>query len=265
MMENVAHLDAHKFETTTSKVPSEQTQSLINSGKTTMSIASCYQQLNQKNLSAELYATKSINLGVELYENGHLQEAVVAFADALAVTKHIEYWDEIESDGDSSTNFPPFQPSFGKTERWVTSTNDLFIFLNPIRLPQELPKTKRRKSLSLISLFNLAICSHRSGILHNMDTGLLRKALQMYELAYAIQMEEGIDMTLTPTMIIMSNVGHIHKILGNKDNSMQCFQHLLSTIMFLVEAGEKDHIFEFDGFFENILKTVYAHPPAAAA
>jgi tetratricopeptide (TPR) repeat protein len=221
--------------------------------------------MSQQNPSAEIFATKSINLGVELYENGNLQQAVAAFADALALTKQIQYWDEIEDHGDESSILPPFQPHFGKTEKWVTSTNDLFIFLNPIRLAEELPKTKRRKSLSLIALFNLAICSHRSGILHSMDTGLLRKALQMYELAYAIQMQEGIDMTLTPTMIIMSNVGHIHKILGNRDNSMQCFQHLLSTIMFLVEAGEKDHIFEFDGFFENILKTVYAHPPAAAA
>lgn len=235
-----------------------------------MGFAPCHQQQqSQETASAETFATKSINLGVELYESGHLQQAVVAFADALALTKQIEYWDEIEEhfmeNRDESAYLPPFQPQFGRSENWVTSTNDLFIFLNPIRIEGQLPKTKLRKSLSLISLFNLAICNHRSGISHNMDPGLLRKALQMYELAYAIQMQEGIDMTLTPTMIIMSNVGHIHKILGNEDNSMQCFQHLLSTIMFLVEAGEKDHIFEFDGFFENILKTIYAQSPAPAA
>ena len=106
---------------------------------------------------------------------------------------------------------------------------------------------------------------HEHAIMNNMDRSMLRKALQLYELAYAIQMQEGIDMTLTPTMIIMSNVGHIHKILGNNDNAMQCFQHLLSTLMFLVEAGERDMVWEFDGFFENILKTVYANAPAAAA
>ena len=123
-------------------------------------------------------------------------------------------------------------------DKWMTSSNDLVIFLNPIKVEGKLPKNKLRKSLSLIALFNLAICNHRNGILRNMDRTFLQKALQMYELAYAIQMQEGIDMTLTPTMIIMSNVGHIHKILGNNENSMQCFQHLLSTIMFLVEAGE---------------------------
>ncbi|KAG7364571.1 hypothetical protein IV203_037773 [Nitzschia inconspicua] len=215
--------------------------------------------------SAESFATKSINLGVDLYENGYLQQAIVAFADAFTLTNQIEYWDEIEDNFVESTYSPPFQPQFGRSDKWETPTNDLFIFLNPIKIEGQLPKTKMRKSLTLIALFNLAICNHRSGILNNMDAGLLRKALQMYEMAYAIQMQEGIDMTLTPTMIIMSNVGHIHKILGNNHYSVQCFQHLLSTIMFLVEAGEKDHIFEFDGFFENILKTVYAHPPAAAA
>lgn len=230
----------------------------------------CYQQQQQQcqeSQSAETFATKSINLGVELYENGRLQQAVVAFADALSLSKQIEYWDdELEEFYFMESTFsPPFQPHFGKCENFVTSTNDLCIFLNPIKIEGQLPQIKVRKSISLIALFNLAVCNHRSGILHNMDTGLLRKALQMYEMAYAIQMQEGIDMTLTPTMIIMSNVGHIHKILGNKDNSVQCFQHLLSTIMFLVEAGERDHIFEFDGFFENILKTVYAHSPAAAA
>lgn len=66
-------------------------------------------------------------------------------------------------------------------------------------------------------------------------------------------------------MLIMNNVGHIHSIMANDGNAMQCFQHLLSTLMFLVEAGERDMVWEFEGFFENIQKTVYAHSPAAAA
>jgi tetratricopeptide (TPR) repeat protein len=231
------------------------------------SFCSYNQQRQFEDCSPESVATMSINLGVELYENGHFQQAIAAFSDALALTKYIQYWsDEGGDGGDESAFQAPFQPLFGKSGKWVMiPTSDLFLFLNPIRIQGKFPRTKMRKALSLIALFNLAICNHHNGLLHNMDTVLLRKALQMYELAYAIQMQEGIDMTLTPTMIIMSNVGHIHKILGNRDNAMQCFQHLLSTIMFLVEAGEKDHIFEFDGFFENILKTVYAHSPAAAA
>lgn len=218
----------------------------------------------------EILSANLINLGVQYYENGHLDRAIIAFADALAMSKRI-----IER-GQDQTPLPwiddplydpngPFQPQFGRCEKVMPSTNDLFIFLNPIKVPERLPAVKLCKTLSLITIFNLAICNHRSAIIKNMDKTLLRKALQLYELAYAIQMQEAIDMTLTPTMIIMSNVGHIHKILGNNDNAIQCFQHLLSTLMFLVEAGERDMVWEFDGFFENILRTIYAHAPAAAA
>lgn len=216
-------------------------------------------------LSPELLATKSINLGVDLFELGLLDEAVLAFADAMALTKHAIHWDDESEHDDFYDLDGPFQPQFGRNELMAQHNNGLFIFLNPIKIPCLLPRTKLRKTLSLISIFNLAICNHQCAILRNLDRDQLRKALHLYELAYAIQMQEGIDMTLTPTMIIMSNVGHIHKLLGNEDNAMQCFQHLLSTLMFLVEAGERDHIFEFDGFFENVLTTIYAHSPAAAA
>jgi tetratricopeptide (TPR) repeat protein len=218
--------------------------------------------------SPEILTAQYVNLGVEYYENGRVQDAMVAFAEALLMSKRI-----VEFDGDMhmtanvSLYDPsgPFRPQFGRSEKLMPSACDIFIFLNPIKVPGTLPATKLRKTLSLITMFNLAICNHRNAIINNMDRMALRKALQLYELAYAIQMQEEIDMTLTPTMIIMSNVGHIHKILGNADNAMQCFQHLLSTLMFLVEAGERDLVWEFDGFFQNIMKTIYAHSPAAAA
>ena len=214
--------------------------------------------------SPEILASKYINLGVQCYETGRLEDATVAFAEALAMSKHIIEFDDDEDVAMYDPN-GPFQPEFGASEKVVPGTDDIFIFLNPIKITGELPQTKLCKTLSLITMFDLAICNHRLAIMNNMNKPMLRKALQLYELAYAIQMQESIDMTLTPTMIIMSNVGHIHKILGNDDNALQCFQHLLSTLMFLVEAGERDMVWEFDGFFENILRTIYANAPAAAA
>lgn len=216
----------------------------------------------------ERITTTFINLGVSFFEKGHVDKAALAFSDALSMSKHVaDSHDDIMSDDNDSSDDQsgPFEPQFGKCEKIMPTANDISIFLNPIKIPMKLPKRKLRSTLSLIAVFNLAICNHKDAILRQMDRIKLRKALQLYELAYAIQMQEGIDMTLTPTMIIMSNVGHIHKILGNNDNAMQCFQHLLSTLMFLVEAGERDMVWEFDGFFENILRTVFAHSPAPAA
>eukprot|EP00934_Nitzschia_sp_Nitz4_P006010 Nitzschia sp. Nitz4//scaffold114_size70088//49341//49994//NITZ4_005983-RA/size70088-processed-gene-0.24-mRNA-1//1//CDS//3329533441//6000//frame0 len=214
--------------------------------------------------STELLVAKCITLGVKMYERGQIQDAATAFADALSMARHIL---EKEDGIDTVECRPkgPFEPKFCKGVQTPLATNGLSVFLNPIASPEDLPQARLRTTLSLIATFNLAICHHRMAADSQLNEGTLRKALRLYELAYAIQMHEGIDMSLSPTMIIMSNVGHIHKLLGNEENATECFQQLLSTLMFLVEAGERDVVSDFDGFFDNVMKTLYANAPAAAA
>ena len=222
--------------------------------------------------NSEVLATRYVNLGVAYYEKGQIQEAIVAFTDALSMARLIV--DETPGDDflacvlDEANLYAsngPFVPQFGQCEKIKFPSSEISLFLNPIKIKDKLPRRRISKTLSLVSLFNLAICNHRKAIARQLDRSLLIRTLQLYEMAYSIQMREGIDMTLTPTMIIMSNVGHIHDVMGNIDNATECFQHLLSTLMFLLEAGERDMVWEYDGFFENILKTVYPHPPASAA
>jgi hypothetical protein len=219
--------------------------------------------------SIESLAIHYINVGVSHYENGDIENAVIVFAEALATSKQLVQFENIGVESDENMLKDEitgtFQPEFGPCVKLTSRCSGIFIFLNPIKLPNMLPGTRLHKVLTLIAMFNLAVCHHRNAIINNMDIVSLQKALRLYELAYAIQMQEGIDVTLTPTMIIMSNVGHIHKILGNNESADQCFQHLLSTLMFVIEAGEKDTVWDFDGFFTNILNTIYARAPAAAA
>jgi tetratricopeptide (TPR) repeat protein len=220
--------------------------------------------------SIESLTIHYINAGVSHYQNGDFENAAIVFVEALATSKHLVQFENIGEESNDENMLKdertgPFQPEFGTCEKLTSESSDIFIFLNPIKVPNMLPATRLHKILTLITMFNLAVCHHRSAIINHMDIISLRKALQLYELAYGIQIQEGIDMTLTPTMIIMSNVGHIHTILGNNESADRCFQHLLSTLMFLIEAGEKDTVRDFDGFFTNILNTVYAHAPAAAA
>jgi hypothetical protein len=210
-----------------------------------------------------------INVGVAHYEDGDIENALIVFTEALATAKHLVQFENIGEESDDimlkdEIVTRPFQPEFGTCEKLTLGCSDILLFLFPIKVPNMLEATRLHKILILITLFNLAVCHHRSAIINNMDRISLGKALQLYELAYAMQMQEDIGMTLTPTLIIMSNVGHIHKILGNNKSSDHCFQHLLSTLMFLIEAGEKDTVWDFDGFFTNILNTIYAHAPAAA-
>lgn len=145
----------------------------------------------------ETLAARYINLGVEYYEKGQIQNAIVAFADAMSMSKHISEYDNDPKRDDSSFFDPsgPFQPQFGKCEKIMVAANDISVFLNPIKVPGKLPGTKLCKTLTLITMFNLAICNHRNAIARDMDRIALRKALQLYELSYAIQMQEGIDMS----------------------------------------------------------------------
>jgi tetratricopeptide (TPR) repeat protein len=221
--------------------------------------------------SIESLAIYRINAGVSHYESGDIESAVIVFTEVLATFKHLVQFENIgeESEENRQNNDrtgPYFQPEFGTCEKLTSGCSDILIFLNPMKVPNMLPATRLHKILTLITMFNLAVCYHRSAIINNkIDVISLQKALQLYELAYAIQVQEGIDTTLTPTMIIMSNVGHIHKMLGDNESADQCFQHLLSTLMFVMEAGEKDTVWDFDGLFTNVLNTIYAHAPAAAA
>lgn len=131
-------------------------------------------------------------------------------------------------------------------------------------------------TLSLIIIFNLALAHHLMGI-HSSNSSsvpndvsnkLLNKALQLYELAYQLHVDEqqvaatyakvssrGISSTtaateedetndskrmgmLRFTMIVSNNLGEIHRMSRNRIKHHMCLQHLLSTIMYMVDGGQ---------------------------
>ena len=82
------------------------------------------------------------------------------------------------------------------------------------------------------------------------DMTLLKKALQLYELAYQLHIDSTSDEhyfnsdnerigTLMFTMIISNNLGEIHRVVRNERKHKLCLQHLLSTIMYMVVDGQQ--------------------------
>ena len=221
--------------------------------------------------SSIMLASHFINLGVSYYEEGKYEAALGLFVEALSVSKSALRFESF--DGCSSSSLiddmkVPLQPEIRGNHMFSIDDSNIMIFLNPMSVPpiKNLPRGRPYNLLTMITVYNMAICHHREAIRRNMDRHSLRKALQYYELAYSIQVNERIDMTLTPSMVIMSNVGHIHKILGHDEYANRCFQYLLATLMFVVESGEQHMVSGFDEFFSNIMNTMYAkHAPAAAA
>jgi tetratricopeptide (TPR) repeat protein len=150
-------------------------------------------------------------------------------------------------------------------------------------------------TLSLIIVFNLALAHHLKAIETSSSSSsssssttmncnslkALQQALQLYELAYQLhcdyiqqsesetersynsnnnnnndQYDRSIG-SLRFTMIVSNNLGEIHRAAGDTEKHTMCLQHLLSTIMYMVDSnlGVLDSK-TMDGFFSNVSPVV---------
>jgi tetratricopeptide (TPR) repeat protein len=94
---------------------------------------------------------------------------------------------------------------------------------------------------SIAIMFNLALAHHLIALYgpFNRYVCTLEQAIDLYELAYTVQMNEDAKLSIEFSMAIINNLGHIHRLLGDEDRGSQCFRHLLSTIFFFRSYGER--------------------------
>jgi tetratricopeptide (TPR) repeat protein len=167
----------------------------------------------------------------------------------------------------------------------VSTQDERYLYTHALRVPSQSIKNGHNMgvTLSLIIIFNLALAHHlmgivskqqqqrsnsslRSSVSMSVDTKLLQKALQLYELAYQLHVDEQhaaaaavcaavsyFDPTATPqdhldqqmqqrlgmlrfTMIMSNNLGEIHRVVDNPTQHSMCLQHLLSTLMYMVDG-----------------------------
>jgi hypothetical protein len=68
---------------------------------------------------------------------------------------------------------------------------------------------------------------------------ILQRVVSLYEFALEIQ-----EQARTPSpyfsMVTMNNLGHAQQMLGNKEKSKSCFDHLLSILMILIDSQSID-------------------------
>jgi hypothetical protein len=119
-------------------------------------------------------------------------------------------------------------------------------------------------TLSLIIILNLAMAHHLSAIENGLCRRRLQKGLHLYELAHQLQMDEGIC-SPQATMIIANNVGEIHRAVNNHSKHAMCLQHLLSTMMYMVDNQATENTAEWDGFLRNTSQLILHNNCAGAA
>eukprot|EP00977_Amphora_coffeiformis_P012502 scaffold3079_cov174-Amphora_coffeaeformis.AAC.13 len=233
-------------------------------------------------------ATSLNNEGISQLEANNFEAAAASFSRGLSVVKKALSSNDWENN--SSGPFQTPQESSEETlacqfsklhddnsmldfvdedEHDILTTEAGFVFQEPIMvLPGSLesPSYAFFVKLSFIQLYNLALSHHLCALQRSNPEPFLRKALSLYELAYTIHVSEDVELTILQSMAIVNNLGHLHKQLDNIEKSQQCFENLLTTLMFVKDCGEQDCHQLLDGFLSNVMPLILCgSKPAPAA
>jgi hypothetical protein len=122
--------------------------------------------------------------------------------------------------------------------------------------------------IGLAIIFNLAIAQHLLAKERNNSIERLRVALNLYELVYALQKkcsrEESNFLSFHHVLGLVNNCGQIHKQLNREKKANRLFQHLLNSLMLMVEQGEEVPA-EIEGFFATTSHLILKGPSVARA
>ena len=243
-------------------------------------------------MSAAQVAVILNNKGVDHLDQSRFGPAIASFTAALTNVKTML----VEDDGDSAM-YPPaadethsmdvepaselagssadtLPPSL-KGACSVTPNMIQFdscrrtVFSTPISIQNDGSSTlEAYNRFSFGIMFNLALAHHLGGLNCHDQTreAKLQKALRLYEFAYSIQMQEDLSLQLVYTLGMMNNLGHIQDALGDKEKSQQCYQHLLSTLMFVMEGQDSGCCSEeMELFLNNVTHLVLRETDLAPA
>lgn len=87
------------------------------------------------------------------------------------------------------------------------------------------------------------------------DRVLLAQALSYYQIAYRILVSEQ-KVLVSQAMVILNNIGHIHRLMGREENAKRCFQRLLTTMVYLQQTGDSNQISHWECFLSNVIDLI---------
>jgi hypothetical protein len=142
--------------------------------------------------------------------------------------------------------------------------------MSPLLLPEDIYFDQYSPAVeaSVAIMFNLALSHHLCALYGehkniNDRQSKLDQAIALYELAYTVGMQDEGDLNVEFTMATINNLGHIHRVKGNREKSNQCFRHLLSTLLFLQSYGQTNC--RTDEFFQSVMHLILQEQAVAPA
>jgi tetratricopeptide (TPR) repeat protein len=237
----------------------------------------------QKLSTMSLHYSQAIALNSQaasLMEAGNFGQASAILKEALTQAK-IALLEDRSNDMENSTKTKTsldycmdHQSRFlinDETSMELRSSSSSFVYRRAMCIPLSMMKCcfDSRVLLSVLIMFNLALCYHLSAMESKSLAGLL-KATRLYELAYKLQLDEKLDSNTLFTLTIVNNLGHLHALIGHTETSEKYFQHLLSVLMFIIviDCNNNEEVAQLpvlEGFFYNTLHLILQDQTADAA
>lgn len=156
---------------------------------------------------------------------------------------------------------------------------DPFLFHEPLSCSRNKMYVYTLEGFAFMMVFNLALSYHLLGERVSHQTKDLRSALDLYELAYKMQLTEDVQVSLVHSCAMVNNMGQLQMRLHNRSAANWCFSTLLSILMFYVTDELKrrhdnadmtstlDDLLDrcLEGFFESASTQVLKDKVSAAA
>lgn len=227
----------------------------------------------------ELDRLLEINNGaVALLSEGQFEQAISSFGRALSFArKFMSHCQQRRSEPtlaamsfDVCMEQAISKPSCIDKSSSSSSSSSAFMYKQPLHISGNLPSAYESQIfMSVVLIFNTALAYQMAADQlrsESLSSSLfVRKSIKLYRLAYNIYHEETFGSSPYFCMAIVNNLGLLYEENQCRDKSEQCFQHLLSTLMFLVDC--KENMEEFQGYFENTSHLIFKKkdPVAPAA
>jgi tetratricopeptide (TPR) repeat protein len=213
------------------------------------------------------------NSAVALISAGHYDAAMSCLSNALKTYKQLMNTndDETPQTKMASLDHCMAQSSAAAQGNHLATHEDKsgrYIYRQAIRIPQDMQCDCRANVMvCVVVIFNLALAHHlAAGTGGETKQHRLRKAVKLYELAFQLlQQEEHLENNAMFTMAALNNMGLAHQQLNDEESASNCFQHLLSALMCLVDCGQVNVCGELDGFLRNVSGVICTQVTAPAA
>lgn len=127
-----------------------------------------------------------------------------------------------------------------------------FVFRKPIVMSLDADECGNRTvaKLSAIMIFNMAL-SHHLSALKDKNATQLHAALMLYKNAYLLQQNEQIDICILYNLALSNNLGQVLKAMKYQPEARQCFEQLLSILLFMVDYCDDEEKAHLEGFFRS--------------